>query len=217
MIIFGAGQIAEVIHFYLKHDSQHQVAAFTVDGQYLSDTTCQGLPVVAFEDAVRDYPADEYDIFVAVSFKQVNQLRAAKLEQVKAHGYRPINYISSKAAFWPGLKLGENTFVMENNTIQPFVTIGDNTILWSGNHIGHHTRIGNHCFIASQAVVSGSVDVGDYSFIGVNATIRDNVKIGKSCVIGAAALILNDTQDYEVYIGPKTEPSRVPSNRLRGI
>lgn len=217
VIVFGAGEVAEVVKFYLEHDSAFQVCAFTVDAGYVQESHCQGLPVLAFDEVAEAFPAEHYGVFVAISFKQVNQLRAAKLAQVKTAGYRPISYISSKAVTWPGLAIGENTFIMENNTIQPFVSIGNNTIIWSGNHLGHHTRIGDHCFIASQAVISGSVNVGDYTFIGVNATIRDNVSIGRSCVIGASALIMEDTKDFEVYLGPRTDPSRVPSNRLRRI
>jgi len=217
VIIFGAGQIAEVIHFYLKHDSPYEVCAFTVDSQYMKETSCRDLPVIPFEDVAREYPPQEYQIFVAVSFRKVNQLRAEKLLECKRKGYTPVSYISSKATTWPGLSLGENSFVMENNVIQPYASIGSNTIIWSGNHIGHHSRIGDNCFIASHAVISGAVCVGDYSFIGVNATIRDNVKIGKSCVIGAGALILEDTKDFEVYVGARTTPSRVPSNRIRNI
>jgi sugar O-acyltransferase (sialic acid O-acetyltransferase NeuD family) len=217
VIVFGAGQVAEVVRFYLEHDSAYRVCAFTVDAEYVQESHCQGLPVLAFDEVTQAFPPNKYGIFVALSFKQVNKIRAAKFVMVKAAGYHPINYVSSKSATWPGLVIGENTFIMENNTIQPFVTIGDNTILWSGNHLGHHSTIGNHCFIASQAVISGSVKVGDFSFIGVNATIRDNVNIGRSCVIGAGTLILEDTKDFEVYQGPRTEPSKVPSNRLRGI
>lgn len=217
VIIFGAGQIAEVIHFYLLHDSPYEVCAFTVDSQYLHEPDCRGLPVIPFEEIVASHSPDEYRIFVAVSFKKVNQLRTEKLQECKGKGYRPINYLSSKASYWPGLTLGENSFVMENNVIQPYASIGNNTIVWSGNHIGHHSTIGDNCFIASHAVISGAVSVGDYSFIGVNATIRDNVRIGQSCVIGAGALILEDTKDHEVYVGARTLPSKVPSNRLRNI
>lgn len=217
VIIYGAGQIAEVVQFYLEHDSEHEVVAFIVDAEYLSESSIFGLPVIAFEEAVKLFPPEEYGIFVAFSYKKVNQLRANKFELVKSLGYRPISYVSSKAATWPGISVGENTLILENNTIQPFTHIGDDTILWSGNHIGHHTKVGNHCYIASQVVVSGAVYLGDYSFVGVNATIRDNVNIGQHCVIGAGALILEDTKDYEVYIGERSLPSRVPSNRLRGI
>ena len=105
---------------------------------------------------------------------------------------------------------------MEHNTIQPFVEIGENTILWSGNHIGHHSRIGANCFVSSHVVISGGVTVGENSFIGVNATLRDNIAIGSHCIIGAGALILRDAEDYAVFPGVGTEPSRVRSDRLRG-
>ena len=217
VVIFGAGQIAEVVHFYLTHDSEFRVSAFTVDAAYLKDTTFLGLPVVPFEEIQARYPPSRYGLFVAVSYKYANRFRAEKVASAEAKGYALISYVSSKATVWPGLSIGTNTFIMENNVIQPAVRIGKNVIMWSGNHVGHHTTICDHCFIASHAVISGSVTVGEYSFIGVNATIRDNITIGKSCVIGAGTLILHSTKDFEVYIGQQTEPSKVPSNRLRGI
>lgn len=217
VVIFGAGQIAEVIYHYLTSDSPHKVVAFSVDSAYIKESTLLGVPVAPFEDLERDFPPDQFGIFVAVSFRKVNQLRAEKLAAAEAKGFRAISYVSTRASVWSGFQAQPNTFIMEHNTIQPFVRIGRNTIVWSGNHIGHHSTIGENCFIASHAVVSGGVSIGDYSFVGVNATIRDNVRIGRSCVIGAGALILKDANDFGVYMGTGTEPSKVPSNRLRGI
>lgn len=217
VVIFGAGQIAEVVHYYLTRDSAHKVRAFCVDAAYLKADSAMGLPVVAFETLEREFPPDRFGIFVAMSFRKVNQLRAEKLAQAEARGYQAISYVHSRATVWDGFVAQPNTFVMDENTIQPYARIGKDTIVWSGNHIGHHTTIGDHCFVASHAVISGSVAIGDFSFIGVNATIRDNVSVGKSCVIGAGALVLKDARDFEVYMGPATEPSKVPSHRLRGI
>jgi len=217
LVIFGAGQIAEVARFYFENDSQYRVEAFTVDAAYLREASVGGLPVVAFEELAKKYPPDQYRIFVAMSYHRVNALRAEKLASAESLGYRAASYLSSKATAWPGLELGPNCFILEDNTIQPFARIGRNVTLWSGNHIGHHAVIGDHVFVASQAVISGAVTVGDYSFVGVNATIRDNVRIGRSCVIGAGALILQDTKDLEVYVGEASSASKVPSNRLRGI
>ncbi len=118
---------------------------------------------------------------------------------------------------WPGFSAGENCFILEDNTIQPFAVIGDNVTLWSGNHIGHHARIGSNCFITSHVVVSGGVVIGEGSFVGVNATLRDHVTIGRNVVIGAGSLILHDVADYAVYTQPGAELSKVPSNRLRKI
>ena len=38
LVIFGAGEIAEVAHFYFTHDARASVTAFTVDAQYLKES-----------------------------------------------------------------------------------------------------------------------------------------------------------------------------------
>ena len=216
VIIFGVGQIAEVAHFYLTNASEHEVVAFTVDKEVLKKLNCHELPVVAYEEMLEKYPPNEYKLFIPISYKKVNKLRAEKFEDAKSKGYKFISYISSKATYY-NTPIGENCFIFENNVIQPFTKIGDNCILWSGNHIGHHTTIEDHCFLASHVVISGNAHIGSFSFFGVNSTISDNVNIGKSNVIGAGAIIYKNTQDNAVYSTSETEKSRVPSNRLRGF
>src|SRR5262249_28828720 len=150
LVIFGSGQIAEVAHYYWTHDSDYDVAGFTVDAAYLTRDTLFGLPVIPFEEALRIFPPDEYDMFVAAGFHQVNYARAEIVARVENAGYRCVSYISSRAITWPDFTCGPNCFIMELNNIQPFVRIGKNVTLWSGNHIGHHTVIGDHCFLASH-------------------------------------------------------------------
>jgi sugar O-acyltransferase (sialic acid O-acetyltransferase NeuD family) len=217
IVIFGNGQVAEVFHYYVTGEAGTDVAAFTVDGKYLKEDSHLGLPVVDFETVEQRFPPTEFDMLIAVSFKEVNKARQRKVAEASSKGYTLISHVSPKAVVWSGFKPQPNTFIMENNVIQPYVTIGQNVILWSGNHIGHHTEIADNCFIASHAVVSGNVRVGENTFIGVNATLRDNIVIGKYNVIGAAALILADTPDEAVYLGQASTLARVPSSRLRGI
>lgn len=216
VVIFGIGQIAEIAHFYLTNDSEHEVVAFTVDKEFIETEKFHDLPVVAYEDLEEKYPPNEYKMFIPISYKKVNKLRAEKFTDAKSKGYTCVSYISSKATYY-NTPVGENCFIFENNVIQPFTKIGDNCILWSGNHIGHHTTIEDHCFLASHVVVSGNVTIGESSFLGVNCTIADNVIIGKSNVIGSSAVIFKNTDDNSVYSPIETEKSRVPSNRLRGF
>lgn len=217
VVIFGTGDIAQVAHFYLTHDSEHEVIAFTVNQEYFSVSEFCGLPVVAFEEIEQHYAPGEYAMFIAVSYAKLNQVRTEKYEQAKAKGYSLISYISSKATHWRDTQIGDNCFIFEDNTIQPFVKIGNNVTLWSGNHIGHHAEIEDNCFITSHVVISGGVKVGKNTFIGVNSTLRDHITIGAHCVIGAGSLILKDTQESEVYTTPGAELSKVPSHRLRKL
>ncbi|WP_027284316.1 acetyltransferase [Rubritepida flocculans] len=217
LVIFGAGDIAQLAHVYFTQDSPRRVAAFTVDAAYRQAESFMGLPLVPFEELPARFPPDRYDAFVALSYAKLNRLRAEKCAALRALGYRLASYVSSRATVFGDLTAGDNAFILEDNTIQPFVRIGDNVTLWSGNHIGHHSVIEDDVFIASHVVVSGGVRIGQGCFIGVNATLRDHITLGPRCVVGAGALLLADAEAEGVYMGQATERARVPSSRLRGI
>lgn len=217
IVIFGAGDIAEMAHFYFGADTEHHVAAFAVDAAYLKEDKFRGLPVVAFEELAARFPPDKHRGFVALSYNRVNQLRAEKCAAMRQAGYELVSYVSSRATVFADLTVGWNCFILEDNTIQPRARIGNNVTLWSGNHIGHHATVEDNVFIASHVVVSGGVIVGANSFLGVNSTLRDHIRIGRNCVIGAGALIVADTDDDGVYTAPAAEKAKIPSNRLRRI
>ena len=84
------------------------------------------------------------------SATEVNAVRAAVYDEAKAKGYELVTYLSSKCSHWGDTRIGDNCFILEDNTIQPFVTIGNNVTLWSGNHIGHDSTIADHCFIVAR-------------------------------------------------------------------
>ena len=213
--MFGTRQIAEVLAYYFERDSDYRIAAFTVDGAFLTESSFMGRPVVPFEEVAAHYPPSSHAMFVALSYAKMNAVRAAKFAAAKATGYTLASHLSPRAQAWDGLALGENSFVMEHNVVQPFARIGSNTTLWAGNHIGHHATVGDHCFLASHIVVSGGVAIGDNCFIGVNATLRDGITVAPRCLIGAGALILADTQPDQVFMSEPTAASRVPSSRVR--
>jgi sugar O-acyltransferase (sialic acid O-acetyltransferase NeuD family) len=217
LVIFGAADLGELAHYYFTHDSDYEVVGFTLDRDYLKEETLCGLPVVPFEELPQHFPPDTHALFIALSYSKLNEIRKQKFAAGKALGYHMPSYVSSHATILNDRRIGENCFILEDNTVQPFVTIGNNVTLWSGNHIGHHSTIEDHCFIASHIVISGGVTIKQSCFLGVNATVRDHVSIGEKCVIGAGALIMADAEPEGVYIGPATERSRVPSTRLKKL
>ena len=213
IVIFGAGDIARLAHFYLRTDSPHEVAAFVVDPPFKNADSFDGLPLVTFEEAIDRYPPRNYECFVAISYAQMNRLRRAKYEQMRQAGYHCITYISSRCTYLT-TPPGDNCFILENNTIQPFVTIGSNVTLWSGNHIGHDSIIEDHCFISSHVVVSGRVRVGMGSFLGVNATLRNAITIGAESLIVAGAVITKDTEPKSVYYPERAKRAPKSSDEI---
>jgi sugar O-acyltransferase (sialic acid O-acetyltransferase NeuD family) len=200
LILFGTGDIAQLANYYFDIDSDHEVVAFTVNEDYITSPQFEGKPVVAFETLAEQYPPSEYKLFIALSYAGMNRIREQKYTEAKLMGYELISYISSKCSFFSQFKVGDNCFILEDNTIQPFVKIGSNVTLWSGNHIGHHSVIHDHNFISSHVVISGHCEIESNCFLGVNSTLAHKVKIASGTLLGAGVVISKNTETNRVYV-----------------
>src|SRR6185369_8921832 len=215
VIIFGVQDFAQLAKFYLQHDSEHEVVAFSVNEQYMPEgKTFEGLPVVAFEKVETTYPPSEFKFFAPMSPSRMNRLRESVYQNIKAKGYDFVSYVSSKATVFPGAQIGDNCFILEDNTIQPFTSIGNNVVLWSGNHIGHHSVIKDHVSFTSHVVLSGHCVVEAFSFFGVNSTIRDGIHIAEGSLVGMAAAVTANTEPWGVYKGNPAKKGETLSKDL---
>ena len=217
VVLFGEGKIAEEIFVYFTNDSEYDVAAFTVDEAYLRKESLFGKPIVPFERIVESHPPDQYKMFVALGYQDLNRLRQRKYEEAKAKGYELVSYVCSKAANIGNVKIGENSLVLEHSTIQPLSKVGSNVFIWSGNHLGHHAEIKDHTYVCGHVVISGDVVVGRNCFLGVNATIGHNVILGEKCIVGAGAVITKNAEDGSVFVQPPTPPFRLDSEHFMKI
>ncbi len=176
VVIFGNGDIARLAHHYFTKDSAHEVAAFTVDRAFQKGNRFLDKPVVPFEEVAQAYPPSEYAMFVALSYARMNTLRAAKFEEATRLGYQLVSYVSSRCSFLTEHPVGRNCFILEDNTVQPFVP---------------------------HVVISGHVRVRPYCFIGVNATLRNGITLAAKSLIGAGAVVMKDTAPEGVYLAPQ--------------
>ena len=217
LVLFGDSAFAEIAREYFDHDSPYEVVAFTVTSEYLREPVKDGLPVVPFERVAELYPPDEHDLHIALVYNQLNRPRMTFYAAAKALGYTLANYVSSRAFVWRNVTMGDNVFIFEDNTVQPFVTLGSNLVLWSGNHIGHHSTLRDHSFISSHVVISGFCDIGSSCFFGVNSTVGNNVTIGADCLVGSGALVVKDVPAGSVLKGAMTRPEEITTWEKLGI
>ena len=166
VIVFGVSDTAQLAKYYLGTDSDHEVIAFALSEAYLKEDQFEGLPVIPYERIESYYPPSDYLLFTPMVASAMNENRERIYLEGKSKGYSFISYISSRATVLTE-DIGENCFILEDNTIQPFVSIGNNVVLWSGNHIGHHS------VIAAGTIVEG-VKINPYSLvIGNPMQIKD--------------------------------------------
>jgi sugar O-acyltransferase (sialic acid O-acetyltransferase NeuD family) len=216
LVLFGAGSLARIAYAYFARDSEHRVAACTVNREYVESAELNGLPRVPFEELEQSYPASDCSLFVALGYTQVNRRRAEIFERALELGYHLPTLVSSRSHCWGDLRIGRNCLVFDGVVIEPNVEIGDDVIAWSGAQISHDSSIGDHCFLGPNAVVLGDVTIGSRSFIGGNATIRNGVTIAEDCVIGAGTVIKKDTAPGDIYSVERSLP-RPGRNSTEGI
>jgi len=211
IVIFGEGKYADEAYFYFKNDSPHEIVAFTVDASYITRKELLGLPIIPFEEIINRYSPDDFKMFIAVGYQNLNKLRASKYEEAKQKGYQLVSYISTRAANIGDVAIGDNCFILENTSIQPCSKIGNNVTIWSNNVIGHHATIMDHCYISGHVIISGSTIIEPYCYLGVNATIGHEITVGTESFIGAATLITKKVEPKSVYITQDTPKFRLDS------
>lgn len=214
VIVFGTEHLSSLAWYCLTHDSEHEVAGFTVDAAYQTCRELHGCPVVPFESVERQFPPEAFAMLVPLGYRNVNGLRAERYRQGKAKGYRFISYVSSRASVWPDLSIGENCMIYDQAAIQPFAEIGDNVVMRSGSLVSHHARVEDHCFVAAHAVIGGGASIGACSVLGLNSAVRDGIRVAARCIVAAGAAVLRDTEPDGIYIGSPARRSGVSSDRM---
>ena len=214
VIIFGAGRGAITAYKYLKHDTDHEIIAFTINQEYINNPTLEGIPIVAFENLEEKFSPNTYKLFAPLGFDEMNKVRQRIFEKGKAKGFNFISYIHSSNKTLVPIEIGENCFILENQSLNLDVKIGNNVVLWSGNQIGDRVIIEDNVWISSEVCISGNVIIGKNSILAVQSTISHDVQIAEENFIGANALIVKNTMAKEVYIEPPTPKAPFKSDRF---
>lgn len=212
VVIFGISDFASQVSFYLKQDSDFEIAAYTVNAEYNKTKTFLGLPVVDFEEIQEKYPPTEYAMFIAIGYHKLNSSRTNKFNEAKAKGYKLVSYICSRNSYWNDLVIGENCFIMEGNIFMQSVKIADNVIIAVGNKIGHDSVIEENCFLTSNIMMGGFCTIRKNTFIGLSAVIRDKVTIEENNILGAGSIILKNTKKRSSYLTKSTPLTPDPDN-----
>lgn len=202
VIIFGNKDLSELANFYLNNDKYYKekywVKGFTLNKEFKTVDKFQNKIIWDWETLEQNYPPSCDNILFAPIID--NFLREKIYNEGKQKGYDFLSFISSKCTNLSN-SIGENCFIQEDNTIQPFTTIGNNVILWAGNHIGHHSTIEDNVFFTSHVVMSGHCHIKKNAYLGVNSTLRDGITIGENSIIGMGSVVTKSVPNNQTWIG----------------
>lgn len=207
LIIFGAGGHSKVC-IETAQVLGYQIEAIFDDYEGKKGSKVLGIPVVGGTDELLEkYPGDSYEIFIALGD---NETRMKKYDFLKSKGYNfktlihPFSFVSNT------VKIGENVLIMPGAVVNSSSVISDNVILNTNCSVDHDCKIMSHVHIAPGANLAGNVLVGEGSFLGIGSKVIQKIKIGNWNIIGAGAVVINDTEDFGVYVG-------VPARKIKNL
>lgn len=215
IVLFGTGDIADVMTDYLERFGTEPILAYTVDRTFVTDDRFRGRPVIAWEELPAVLPPGEIRLLGPVSYQRLNAFRRERHLEAKALGYGFANFIHP-AAHVMADTLGENVIVLENCTIQPRTRIGDGVIVWSATHVGHHSTIGDFAFISSQVGIASGVAIGAGCMIGGQVGIDNGVVVGEDSYLQSRVVVRRNLPPRSVVRHAGDTAERYTTDRIRG-
>ena len=94
LILSGSGEFSLIAFEYFTWDSPYEIVAFSLDRDFITDQSIEGLPVVPYDELRSFYPPEEFYAFVAIPASQLNRLRKRFFLDLKASGYQLASYVS---------------------------------------------------------------------------------------------------------------------------
>ena len=205
--------MASALADLVSRENSEEIAAFTVERQYIHDDLFQGRPLIPFENISQLFPPSDFNMIIAVGYLKLNTVRAKKLEEAKNLGYEIRNYISPNCLIDRKMIVGENSEIHEGAIMRGNIKLGSDVIISAGVAIGHDALIGSHSFIAAGVVTGGNISIGDYCVIGLGAILRDGISIAAGTFIGAGAVVVSDIAEPGLYYGnPAKKQDKSPSD-----
>ncbi len=217
LIIYGAGETAEIAYELFLKDTDYNIVGFCVDDTISNSITIgyDNKLIFPFSIALQDHYNDKTDFFIAISYTGLNIVRENIFEKLKLLNVNLTSYISKDSIISRTSEIGRNCMIFEYNNIQHKCVVEDNVTLWSGNHIGHRSKIKKSSFLSSHICVAGYAEIGSRCMIGINASIADYKIVADDNFITMGSFIAKNTLSDSIYSGnPATLKEGISASRF---
>lgn len=201
-LVVGAGGQARVVGASLRFLGIDIVAFVDPDfcgGQAkVASEVISGAPVIGNLDALKQFPASEFDAYVALGD---NVKRKSCVEQLWKSGYAtpPLIHPASRLNF--GVVVGAASCVCMGVNLAVEVRIDTGVIVNTGAVIDHECNIGPFVHLAPGALIAGRVSVGEGAFVGMGARVANGLSIGRGAIVGAGSVVLKDVPEGAKVLG----------------
>lgn len=203
LVIFGNGDFARLLKYYIDEDDSREVGCFTVNEADILEESFWGLPVIPFERISESFPPEDYEVLMGIGNSHMNKTRERIFYECKAKGYTVASFIHSSSKLH-GVEMGEGNIIFEDCLFYPFSKIGKGNLFWDHVLISHDCLIGDFNTFSGSSDLAGYVKIGNNGYFGKQCFLNEGITVGDYSLIGACAYAKKDMKDYEVVVAPRS-------------
>jgi len=212
IIIYGTGSMARVLYSFMR--KERRVVAFAADDEFVMDTRFMGLPLFKFSELMTRDSEVPYGIALAFGYHEMNKVRKARYEELKARGFCMKGYVHKSLIHHNDVILDKPCVIYDNVAIHAGSRIGQNAFVSSNVSIGHDCEVGAHAWINSGVSLAGGVNVGARCVLGINSCVAQGVTLGEETFVGAGTVVTEDTAQNAVVVRRHSELIEMDSERF---
>ena len=195
LIIFGNTEFAVRMYYCFRDYYNYDIVGFCVDQEYKKSNELEYLPVYNTDYVIENFKPDEYLMYIAVGYSNLNTIKEVKYNYLKNKGYSFANFIHPTAVIEKNVTLGDNLIIGAFTYINYNAVIHNNVYIGNFSLIGSHCVIENNCYIASSKI-GGDTHIKQNCFLGLNSSIRDKVTIGEFSIVGMGCSVNKSITPY---------------------
>lgn len=199
-IIYGLGDFADYLWYYLTKELGRNVVAFTLDTEFCAtESIHNGLPVIPSDQMIQKYPPDQHSMALGFLGNDMMYRREQCFNMCDAFGYEMENIIHPSVVNL-SLSIGKGNIIAAGGMLEPFSEIGTGNVFFASSLISHHVKVGDFNLFASHITPTGMSRIGNHCFIGANSVVGNKVQVADYTLVGATAHVKKDTNPYDVIV-----------------
>ncbi|MDR0528336.1 MAG: hypothetical protein LBG69_01810 [Zoogloeaceae bacterium] len=133
------------------------------------------------------FPAEKWEIAIAVNEYWINDVRRAFHEAIAARGgYREISLISPRASVSPDAEIGKGSLVYGGCFLGGGCQVGRHAVLRPNVFLGENVRIGNYVTLEANVSIREDCCVGDFVTVCANSSLLLRTSVGAHCYLNLA-------------------------------
>lgn len=215
VIIMGSGGHAKVLIEVLRSLSTN-ILGITERDSNSTGMEILGIRVLGNDDVISQYAPDSILLVNGIGSIDRPKARMEIFERFKKRGFSFATIIHPSVVVAADVILGEGVQIMAGVVIQPSSRIGVNTLINTNASVDHDCIIGDHVHLSPGVTLSGSVHVGNLVHVGTGATVIQGITIGKCTLIGAGSVVISNIPDNAVVIGVPARKRKTKLNSEQG-